>query len=60
MLPTALNAGIESHPVHTHRAEEIMLLMKGTATAHIDRKNMTVAAGDVMLLTPNEFQIAQT
>jgi (S)-ureidoglycine aminohydrolase len=50
---TMLNSGIESHPPHTHRAEEIMLLMQGDATAHIDEKNYPVAVGDIMLLRPD-------
>ena len=50
---TALNSGMESHPPHTHRAEEIMLLMKGNATAHIGGKNYDAATGGIMLLTPD-------
>lgn len=47
---TALNAGMESHPPHTHKAEEIMLLMKGNASGFINGKDYPVAAGDIMLL----------
>jgi len=50
---TTLNSGIESHPPHTHRAEEIMLLMKGDATLHIGEKDHPATTGDIMLLTPN-------
>jgi (S)-ureidoglycine aminohydrolase len=50
---TALNPGFESHPPHTHRAEEIMLLMKGNVTTHIGEENQMAAPGDVILLTPN-------
>ena len=50
---TTLNSGIESHAPHTHRAEEIMLLMKGDATAHIGEINHAATTGDIMLLTPN-------
>jgi (S)-ureidoglycine aminohydrolase len=50
---TALNAGLESHPPHTHRAEEIILLTKGNVTMNIAAKNYPAVAGDVILLTPN-------
>jgi quercetin dioxygenase-like cupin family protein len=50
---TALNSGMESHAPHTHRSEEIMLLMKGNATAYIGGKKGDVVTGDIMLLTPN-------
>jgi (S)-ureidoglycine aminohydrolase len=50
---TALNSGMESHAPHTHRSEEIMLLMKGNATAHIADNKENVGTGDIMLLTPN-------
>jgi (S)-ureidoglycine aminohydrolase len=48
---TALNSGLDSHPPHTHRAEEIMLLMKGNVTAHIGGKDYPVNPGDMMLAT---------
>jgi (S)-ureidoglycine aminohydrolase len=47
---TTLNAGEESHPPHTHREEEIMLLMKGTTTANISGINHNATAGDVILI----------
>lgn len=53
MHATALNSGMESHPPHTHRSEEIMLLMKGDVTAHIGEKDYNTGTGDIMLLTPN-------
>jgi (S)-ureidoglycine aminohydrolase len=50
---TTLNAGEESHPAHTHRAEEIMLLMKGVVTMNIDSVNYKAVAGDVILVRPD-------
>jgi len=50
---TMLNSGLESHAPHTHRAEEVMLLMQGAATAHIAEKDAPVAVGDIMLLRPD-------
>jgi len=50
---TALNSGLESHAPHTHRAEEIMLLMKGSATASIAGKDYPVATGDIIFVRPN-------
>ena len=47
---TALNAGEQSHAPHTHRAEEIMLLMKGNVTMNIADKNYKAVAGDVILV----------
>ena len=50
---TALNAGFESHQPHTHRAEEIMLMMKGDATANIAGNATKVAAGDIIFVRPD-------
>jgi (S)-ureidoglycine aminohydrolase len=50
---TTLNAGEESHPPHTHRAEEIMLLMKGSVTMNIDSVFHKAVVGDVILIRPN-------
>ncbi|HEY4149388.1 MAG TPA: cupin domain-containing protein [Chitinophagaceae bacterium] len=50
---TALNSGQDSHAPHKHREEEIMLLMKGTATAHIGDKNYSVVPGDIIFVRPN-------
>lgn len=53
MHATTLNSGLESHPPHVHRAEEILLLMKGNATEHIGTKDYGFAVGDIILLRPN-------
>ncbi|MFV8328236.1 cupin domain-containing protein [Flavobacterium sp. ZS1P14] len=50
---TALNTNEDSHPSHTHRAEEIMLLLKGTVTMHIDNVNYKVTPGSVILVRPD-------
>ena len=50
---TQLNAGVESHPPHTHRAEEIMLLMEGSATGFINGREYPVRVGDMMLVRPD-------
>jgi (S)-ureidoglycine aminohydrolase len=49
---TMLNGGMESHPPHTHREEEIMLLMDGKLTAHIGTKDFNAVPGDIILLRP--------
>jgi len=50
---TALNAGEESHAPHTHRAEEIMLLMKGRVTINIASVHYKAVAGDLILVRPD-------
>lgn len=50
---TTLNAGEESHAPHTHRAEEIMLLMKGNITMNISSVKSKAVAGDVILVRPD-------
>jgi len=50
---TALDAGEESHAPHTHRAEEIMLLMKGRVTMNIASVHYKAVAGDLILVRPD-------
>ena len=50
---TTLHAGEESHPPHSHRAEEIMLLMKGTITMNIASVNYKAVTGDVIFVRPD-------
>jgi (S)-ureidoglycine aminohydrolase len=50
---TALNTGFDSHAPHTHRAEEMMLLIKGNVTAQIEDKKIPASFGDVILITPD-------
>lgn len=50
MHTTALNAGLDSHPQHTHKEEEIILLLKGNVQMHIGKEFFNVASGDVVFL----------
>ncbi|WP_375436855.1 cupin domain-containing protein [uncultured Hymenobacter sp.] len=50
---TVLKPGIASHPPHTHRAEEIILMTKGNGEILIDKQAHKAAAGDVVLLRAN-------
>lgn len=50
---TALNPGFASHPAHTHRAEEIILMIKGTGEMQIGDTFHKAAAGDVILVNAN-------
>lgn len=50
---TTLNPGFESHPPHTHRAEEIMFVMKGNPTMNLAGSLTQVVAGDIILARPN-------
>jgi (S)-ureidoglycine aminohydrolase len=47
---TALNPGNASHPPHTHRAEEIILMLKGNTAEQIGETFHPATAGDVILL----------
>lgn len=47
---TVLNARLASHPPHTHRAEEIILMIQGRGQILIDKTSYPAAAGDVVLL----------
>jgi (S)-ureidoglycine aminohydrolase len=53
MHTTALNAGKESHPPHTHVGEEIILLTKGNVQMHIDGKLYPLKAGDLVFVDSN-------
>jgi (S)-ureidoglycine aminohydrolase len=50
---TALNPGMSSHAPHTHRAEEIILMMKGNVEEAIGQAIHKAKAGDVILLNSN-------
>lgn len=47
---TMLNAREDSHPSHTHRAEEIMLVLKGDITMHIEKENYKASPGSIILV----------
>lgn len=56
---TALNPGFASHAPHTHRAEEIILMIKGNGTMQIGEKFLPATAGDVILVNstvPHAFK----
>ena len=53
MHVTTLNPGMQSHPPHTHRAAEIMLLIDNTAQGSIDGTSQPVTAGDIIFLESN-------
>lgn len=46
---TSLNPGFASHLPHTHRAEEIILMIKGNVEVQIGEKFLPAASGDVIL-----------
>lgn len=50
---TALNAGFNSHLPHTHRAEEIILLIKGSGEEQIGQDLHKATEGDVIFLEAN-------
>lgn len=53
MHATNLNAGMRSHPAHTHRAEEIILMIKGNVQMQIGESFYDAASGDVIFLEAN-------
>jgi (S)-ureidoglycine aminohydrolase len=50
MHTTALNAGLDSHAPHTHREEEIILILRGNVTMHIGNSFYKAGPGDVVFL----------
>ncbi|MDX2045825.1 MAG: cupin domain-containing protein [Chitinophagaceae bacterium] len=50
MHTTALNADSASHAPHTHVQEEIILILRGNVTMHIDGKLFPASYGDVVFL----------
>jgi (S)-ureidoglycine aminohydrolase len=50
MHTTALNADSVSHAPHTHVQEEIILMLRGNVTMHIDGKLYPAFPGDVVFL----------
>lgn len=53
MHVTTLNQGLWSHPPHTHRAAEILLLIDHTAQESIDGSLHPATVGDVIFLESN-------
>lgn len=50
MHTTVLNPGLDSHAQHTHKEEEIILLLRGNVTMHIANDFYHAGAGDVVFL----------
>ncbi len=50
MHVTTLNAGLKSHDPHTHRAEEIILIMEGKTEMQIEDKFYKATVGDVIFV----------
>lgn len=50
MHTTALNADSVSHAPHTHVQEEIILILRGNVTMHIDGKLFPASPGDMVFL----------
>jgi (S)-ureidoglycine aminohydrolase len=51
MHTTALNKDSVSHAPHTHLQEEIILIIRGNVTMHIDGKLYPASAGDLVFLS---------
>ena len=47
---TTLNEGLMSHPPHTHKAAEILLLIEGQVEESIDGKWIPAGVGDIIFL----------
>ncbi len=50
MHVTTLNEGLQSHPAHTHKAEEFILVMQGDVEEEIDNRFERATAGDLIFL----------
>lgn len=50
MHTTALNADSASHAPHTHVQEEILFIIRGNVTMHIDGKLYPASTGDIVFL----------
>lgn len=48
---TALNKGYASHPPHTHRQEELILMLTGSVQEHIGNGEFMANAGDCIYLS---------
>lgn len=53
MHVTTLNEGLWSHPPHTHRAAEILLMIDQSAQESIDGKLLPATVGDLIFLESN-------
>ena len=53
MHETVLGPGVETHALHTHAHQEIIILMEGTVQVSMDGRTETVEAGSVIFYEPN-------
>ena len=53
MHETVLGPGVETHPLHTHPHQEIIILVEGTVQVSMDGRTDTVEAGSVIFYEPN-------
>jgi quercetin dioxygenase-like cupin family protein len=51
---TLLRAGMDSHSQHTHRQEEVMLLMRGNVTMHLGDRDIPTSTGSLIFVNANE------
>ena len=51
MHTTMLNAGFDSHAPHTHKEEEIILILRGNTEMHIAGKFYKAFPGDIVFLS---------
>jgi (S)-ureidoglycine aminohydrolase len=51
MHTTALNPGLDSHAPHTHKEEEIILIVRGNVTMHIGDNFYPAGPGDIVFLS---------
>lgn len=54
MHETVLGPGIETHPLHTHAHQEIIILVEGTVLVSMDGTTDTVEAGSVIFYEPSK------
>jgi quercetin dioxygenase-like cupin family protein len=54
MHETILGPGMETHPVHQHEHEEIIVVVEGTFEANMDGKKTAVPAGSVLVFGSNQ------
>lgn len=54
MHETVLGPGVETHPLHTHGHQEIIILVEGTVEVSMDGRTDTVEAGSVIFYEPDK------
>lgn len=59
MHTTTLNAGLRSHPPHSHREEEFILVLEGEVEEFIDDKLYRAVPGDLIFLAAESMHTIQ-